>query len=312
MNCQNCHELIEPGAAFCGNCGYPVQLPDPVPAAPADTAPEQAVQNEQLTQPPTKAIPAQPSVPSYALATPNQHTGETQAVLAVIFGVIGMIGSGFLIPVIGFVFGLAGLCMATISRRKIHRRLALVGLVFASLAIVAGFASLVYNVKYDKSSTPNAQTGQSTTGSKVSAKLSTPCYSFNLIDKYNVSNSSGSCDTTVFNGQSFSTSTDIYKIVATKGGTTAAGTFTQLAKQAINTDIKNNLPGFTVTSEGPASFAGSLAYTVYASNKGQDTAVVETGVLRQTTSGYNVFDILHAVNGSSVNLQALEAQWQWK
>jgi hypothetical protein len=81
---------------------------------------------------------------------------------------------------------------------------------------------------------------------------------------------------------------------------------------AIDSDVKDNLPGFSVTSEGPASFAGSLAYTVYAFNKSQDTAVVETGVLRQTNSGYNVFDILHAVNGSNVNLQALEAQWQWK
>jgi hypothetical protein len=224
MNCQNCHELIEPGAAFCGN---PVQPPAPVPAPPAAVPPEQGAQNQQptqaaapITQPPaivplpapvpssvSGAVPAKPAVPSYALATPNQHAGETPAILAVIFGVIGMIGSGFFIPIIGFVFGVAGLCLATVSRRTARRRLAIVGLIFASLAIVAGFATLVYNVEHAKSSTSNSQTGQSTATSKVSAKLSTPCYTFNLIDKYNVSNSAGSCDTTVFNGQSFTSST---------------------------------------------------------------------------------------------------------
>ena len=328
MNCQNCHEIIEPGAAFCGNCGYPVQTPAATPA-PMPTNAVQPVQVPQTTQtaaaPAVQLPPAAPplapvavggpvtsAVPSYALAAPSQHIGETPALLAVIFGVIGIAGAGFLIPIIGLVFGIAGLCMGTVSRRKARRKLAIVGLIVATLAIVAGLAALVWNLEHDKNANQNTQTGQNSTSSKAAAKLATPCYSFNLVDTYNVSNSSGSCDTTVFNGQSFSTSTNVYKIVATKAGTSDPGTFTQVAKQALDADVQDNLPGFAITSQGPSSFAGSLAYTVYASNKSQDTAVVETGVLHQTSSGYNVFDVLHAVNGSSINLQTLEAQWQWK
>jgi hypothetical protein len=317
MNCQNCHEPIEPGAAFCGNCGYPVQAPAPQ-AGLQNTAPAQVWQNPQapiVNNQPTPVAPntPAPTAPSYALATPSQHAGETSAILAVILGIIGLAGAGFLIPIIGLVFGAAGLCMGTISRRKAQRHLAIIGLIIATLAIVAGFGALVWNLEHtNKNSGQNAKTGQSDASSKALSKLTTACYSFDLIDKYNISNNSGSCNTTIFNGQTFTNSTDVYKIVATKAGTNNPATFTQVAKQAINQDIQNNLPGFSITSQGPSSFAGSLAYTVYAANKSQDTAVVETGVLHQTSSGDNAFDILHAINGSSINLQTLEAQWQWK
>jgi len=319
MNCQNCHEPLEPGAAFCGNCGYPVGAA-PSASAPLQNNPLPAI-NDQTAQPPAEPNYQQPpqqtmpttaqKPPSYAIATPGQHVGETSALLAVILGVIGIAGAGLLIPIIGLVFGVAGLCLGTVSRRKARRRLAIIGIVLAALAIVAGFASLAWNVQHDKNSNQNAQTGQSDKLSKVLSKLSTPCYSFNLIDQYNISNSSGTCNATVFNGQSFATSTNVYKIVATKAGTNNPAAFTQLAKQAIDQDVQNNLPGFSITSQGPASFAGSLAYTVYAADQSQDTAVVETGVLHQTKNGDNTFDILHAINGSNVNLQALEGQWQW-
>jgi hypothetical protein len=325
MNCPNCHEFIEPGAAFCGNCGYPVQPPAPAPpSAPPNVAQTgQVVQNEQpaipANPPPTAAplpapspTPAAASVPSYAVATPAQHAGETPALLAVIFGIIGIAGSALLIPVLGLIFGIAGLCMGTVSRRRSRRPLAIVGLIIAALAIVAGLGSLVWNLEHDKSASQNAQTGQSTEKSKVLSKLSTPCYSFNLIDAYNVSNNSGSCNTTIFNGQNFTDSTNIYKIVATKTDASDPGTFTTVAKQAIESDIQTNLPGFTITAQGPSSFAGSLAYTIYAADKSQDTVVVETGVLHQTSNGDNVFDILHAINGTNINLQSLETQWQWK
>lgn len=312
MNCQNCHELIEPGAAFCGNCGYPVQATSP---APNTSAIEQVWHRQQPGSAPLLALttnggPPATTVPAYALASASQHAGETSAIVAVICGIIGIAGAGFLIPIIGLVFGIAGLCMGTVSRRKARRRLALIGLIIATLAIVAALAGLVWNLEHNKSST--AQTGQSDGTSRVLSQLKTPCYSFNLIDTYNVSNSSGSCNTTAFNGQSFTTSTDIYKIVATNTGSTTPGSFTQVAKQAIDSDIQNNLPGFTVTSQGASSFAGSLAYTAYALNKNQDTAVVETGVFHTTASGDNAFVILHGVNGSSTSLQSLEAEWRWQ
>lgn len=321
MNCQNCHEIVEPGAAFCGNCGQPLQITAPTVSPLAQAAQYQQpvyTNNQPPTVIPQPIVPPinpngiAPSVPSYAIATPNQHAGETQALLSVILGVIGIAGSGFLIPLIGFVFGIAGLIMGTIARRISHRRLAIVGLILSSLAIAAGSAALVYNLQHNKNASTSTQTGQSTKSSKVTSRLTTPCYSFNLIDQFNVSNSSGSCDSTVFNNQTFETSTDVYKIVAFKAATNDPGTFTELAKQGVDKDIQDNLPGFNIVSEGPASFAGGLAYTAYTYNKSQDSAIVETVILHKSSSGNDAFDILHGVNGKSTNFQALEAQWQWK
>ncbi len=313
MDCQRCHEPLEPGAAFCGNCGYPVQSSN-------QSQPSQGLWQGQSGTPPAQPpITSQPipaalngaALPSYAIAHPAQHVGETTAVLAVILGTIGIVGSGFLIPIIGLVFGIIGMCLGTVSRRRSHRRLALIGLAIASLAVAAGLAALVWNISHYKTTAQYGKTGQSTTSSKVISKLQTPCYSFNLINTYNISNQSGNCSVTMYNNQTFATSTNVYKIVASETGTTNPEAFTQLARQAVDTDIHTNLPGFSITRQGPSSFAGSLAYTAYANNNQQGTALMETLVLHLGTKD-NAFDIIHAVNGSSVNLQTLEARWRWQ
>ena len=313
MNCQNCHEPLEPGAAFCGNCGYPVQ-----PAA-TGVMNNVAVPQAGQPQPTVGSTPQTPGSggtsasqpPSYAIATANHHAGETPAVLAVIAGVIGIAGS-FLIPIIGLVFGVLGLCMGTVSRRMAHRRLGLAGLILSCLAIVAGLGALAYNYQHNKDTTPNGKTGLSNSSSKVLSHLTTPCYSFNLVDQYNISNTSGSCDASAYNGTTFENSTIVYKIVATNAGTVDPGTFAQLAKAGIEKDIHDNLPTFKIDNEGSSSFAGSIAYSAHASDQSQGTAIIETLVLHPTSKGDNVFDLVHAINGTSVDLQTLEAQWQWK
>ncbi len=287
MNCQNCHEIIEPGANFCGNCGYPIKNP--------------------ATSPPQ----TQSGVPTYAVGTPAQHVGETQGILSVIFGTIGVVG-GAVVPFIGIIFGASALALSTISRRKARRRVALIGFAMACLAIVAGFGSLAWNLEKNNKAGKTMQIGRSSTSAKTESQLSTKCYSFNLVDTYNVSNSTGSCDVTAYNGKSFGASTDIYKVVADSLGTSDPSVFTALAKQTIEKDIQDNFNGFTITKEGATSFAGSLAYSVAFDNPSIDNAAIETAVLHQTPGGDNAFIILHGVNGTSANLQTIEAQWQWK
>jgi len=115
-----------------------------------------------------------------------------------------------------------------------------------------------------------------------------------------------------FNGTTVNSSTDAYKIYANTSQTTNAGNFTNLAKAGLEKDIKDNLPGFTLDTEQATQFAGSPAYMVFASDKAQGVAVVEAAVLHQVAVGDNVFILVHAINGSSVDLNTLEAQWQWK
>lgn len=124
MNCPNCQQTLEAGAAFCGNCGQRV-----APAAPLSAA-----------------SPA--GVPAYALATPAQQKGEKQALLAVLFGVAGLAGALFM-ALLGLVLGITGIVMGTMARSGSKRRLGTVGLILSGLAVLASLAVWVYAIQHD-------------------------------------------------------------------------------------------------------------------------------------------------------------------
>ena len=295
MNCQNCKEIIEPGAGFCGNCGQPVQ-PMAEPFTPVHTA----------------ALAA--GVPGYALAKPSQHTGENKALLALLFGVAGVVG-GLFMALVGLALGISGIVMGTMSRSSTKRGLSTAGLFMSSLAVLASLGVWTYAIKHNPATqkTASRTTAHSLNAPAVSASdLSTPCYSMGFVDKLNVSNASGSCDMSAFNGATLDNSTNAYKVYANQAPAANAQNFTSLVKPALEKDVKNNLPGFAVDSERVAEFAGSPAYIVSTSNNAQGIALVEAAVLRQVNNGDNVFILVHAVTGRTTDLSTLEAQWQWK
>jgi hypothetical protein len=285
MNCPNCHQVTEAGAAFCGNCGQALQaLPVLSPA----------------------------SVPAYAVALPSQHRGETKALLALLFGVIGIVGVLFL-ALLGLGFGIAGIVMGTMSRSGTKRGLSTAGLVFSSLAIVGSLAAVAYTLKQDPGSQKSqAAAAQGTTPTVTASDLSTPCYSVGFVDTFNVSHSSGSCNMNAYNGTTLDTSTNAYKVYANQTDVINASAFGAIAKQAIEKDVKASLPGFGIDTEQAAVFAGSPAYFVHVSDKAQGVAVVEAAVFHVTASGNNVFVLVHATTGKVADLNTLEAQWQWK
>lgn len=287
MNCPNCHQPVETDAAFCGNCDYPLTAAVTQPAA---------------------------AIPGYALATPRQHTGETKALLALLFGLAGIVGALF-IAAIGLVLGVAGIIMGTMSRSGTKRRLSTAGLVTSSLAIMAGLAVWTYAIKHDAKLNQSAKPASShnlTAPSVSASSLSTPCYSAGFVDKLNVSNAANSCDMSAFNGPTLENSTNAYKVYADTSQTANAQNFTSIVKPALEKDVKTNLPGFNIDSEQVGQFAGSPAYIVKASNASQHVAVTEAAVLHQVDAGDNIFILVHAFNGSTADLSTLEAQWQWK
>ena len=335
MDCPNCHEPVETGAAFCGNCGQALTAPAPAVTPPTvvSSAPNQPPPSPiaQVIQNQPPALPAAPppngplvaaavtghpaaAVPSYALATPRQHAGETKALLALLFGLAGIVGALFM-AALGLVLGVTGIIMGTMSRSSTKRRLSTAGLIFSSLAVLAGLAVWTYAIKRDSKL---AQAAPSTpshnlTATPVSASsLSTPCYSTGFVDKLNVSNAANSCDMSAFNGPTLEKSTNAYKVYADTSQAADAQNFTSIVKPALEKDVHDNLPGFTIDSERAAQFAGSPAYIVSTSNTSQHVAVTEAAVLHQVGAGDNVFILVHAVNGSTADLSTLEAQWQWK
>lgn len=253
-------------------------------------------------------------IPSYALATPAQHAGETRALLSLIFGIAGLAGALFM-AVIALALGITGIVLGTMSRSSAKRGLSTAGLIFSSLAILAGLAVWVYAIRHDSRLNPGAGSAgdHSISAPAVSASdLSTPCYSIGFADKLNITNDPDSCDMNAFNGATLDTSTDAYKVLADTSQVVNAQNYASIFKTALEKDVRTTLPGFTIDSQRATQFAGSPAYVVNASSPSQGVAVVETIVLHQVDTGNNVFVLVHAVNGSKADLNTLESQWRWK
>jgi hypothetical protein len=284
MECPNCHEPTEDGAAFCGNCGHALR--------PAATL--------------TAALPA------YAIAAPAKRTGQTTALLSVLLGAAGIAGAVF-IAVFGLAFGVAGLVLGTLSRHSPKRALNTGGLVISTISVLAGLGVLVYTVHHDpklNKITPVREQGPVAVTS--AANLSTPCYSANIAQEMNISRAADGCDTQLYNGRTFEASSEVYKINASQSRVRTQSGFNTLAKQALENDVKTNLKTFTVTGQKETSFAGSPAYIITAVDKANNIAVIEAAVYHQSPTGDNIFILLHGNNGEQSDLQVLEAQWQWK
>ena len=184
MNCPNCSQIVEQGAAFCGNCGQPI--------APADTSTnstgthsahvlahqsESGIGNGQFA--------AAGNVPSYAIAQPLQHVGETKAVMSLLFGALGIVGA-LLMALVGLVLGIAGLVFGTMSRNTMHRRISSAGIVLSTIAIVTSLGVWVYALhrQSELAAKPPVKTADVT----AADSLSTPCYTTGFIDTLNITN----------------------------------------------------------------------------------------------------------------------------
>ncbi|HSX45926.1 MAG TPA: zinc ribbon domain-containing protein [Candidatus Saccharimonadia bacterium] len=278
MECPNCKQPVEAGAAFCGNCGYRLQ--------------------------------AQADQQAMAAAASTERSGENRALLSVIFGAFGLAGSLF-VAIAGLILGITGLVMGTTARSGTKRGLSTVGIVLSSLSLLAGLAVWTYAISHDasvKKEHAAAADGPST----VTSNVTTPCYSLSFADKLNVNQTSDSCDMKAFNGDTLEDSTEAYKVYASKSSISSAGSFSGLAKQAIEKDMKANLPTYAIGDEHVGSFAGSPDYVVVASDKSQHVTVAEAAVLHPVKSGDNIFILVHAINGDKADFSALEAQWQWQ
>lgn len=297
MNCSNCNQITEAAAAFCGNCGQQLQLKLKAPLAPA------AADNLAA------------SLPSYAFTTQG-HTGEVKALLALLFGITGIIGAMFM-AVVGLALGISGIVMGTMSRSSTKRGLSTAGLGLSGVAILGSLGVWVYALnQYPKlnpaTSGPSQPAAQNNTASVLTGNISTPCYSVGFAYKLNVSSGSESCDVQAYNGSEITTSTDAYKIYVSKSGITDTNTFTNIAKQALNKDVKDNLSNFNIVTEKASLFASSPAYIVNAYNKAQGVTVVEAAVLHKAGNGSSVFILVHATNARTADLNDLESGWQWK
>jgi hypothetical protein len=316
MNCPNCGQETEAGAAFCGNCGQALtQTPSPI---------AQVFQNS-AGQPPTRlptaslaavGASAVSHMPSYAVANPDQHSTELKSLLSLICAVLGLV-SVLLVPLLALAFGITAIVLGTMSRHHLHRALSTTGILLGGLAVAAGLAMWVYaashNASLRKTLSERNNPPVSTTQAVTASTIDTPCYATGFIVSLNISRStSDSCDMNAYNGSSVSASNNIYKVFSNQANNVTETNFSAVAKQALEKDVQSTLPNFSLDSEQAGLFAGSPAYAINVSDGSHNVAVIEEAVLHKVGAGYNFFVLVHATNGKSTDLAALEAQWQWK
>ncbi len=150
MKCSNCHQDIEPGAAFCGNCGQPVPAaagapapaaaaspaPVPAPAAPAPVAPAAPVAA-------AAAPAATAAVPAYSVPAANHGGGK--AIASLVLGIIGLLG--WIIPIVGFILAITGFILGTLSLKN-KKGFAIAGMVLAAITMILSLVAFVYNIQH--------------------------------------------------------------------------------------------------------------------------------------------------------------------
>ena len=309
MNCPNCHEPVESGSAFCGNCGHSFSL-STISQVLGNESPDTGQAHSFF--PVTSTAGAAIKLPSYAIPNTAEQRNHLRASLSLVLGLIGVAGS-MTMPLAGVVLGFGGIVLATLSMRSFKHLLSQLGLVASIISVLIGSATWVYAVTNNQNQTDKNNRSINTTNNSLAQatnSLTTPCYNLKFSTKVNVENVADSCFMNAFNAANMSQSTDAYKILATNSSVTI-NNFVVVAKQSIEADVKQSLKGFTISKEMAGIFAASPAYFVTADN-GAGVSVIEAAVLHLTKHGENFFVLVHAVNGSSVDLLDLQLGWSWE
>lgn len=306
----------------------PVTMP-PAPAAPAPATaapfsgaqpipqPNQFAQNVQ-TGPPVMP-PAAPTfapaalgvygngaVPAYAL--PAAHNiADTQSVLSMVIAILSL-PAGLFVPIVGIVLAVISIVLATLSRRSSKKTMGTIGIVVSVITLLISFAIIAYNVSQLNKPAKVSSMSQSL----AVASVETPCYNINFvtIGSFKVEQKGQSCALRAYDGNTAGTSNKQYVVTSTNVPGETSARLEQDAKRALPDSLNKYYPDFTVNRQGADTFAGSPAYTVYASKGG--VALVMTAVLHQSPQGDNLFILLHSGPGSEVNLRQLETAWRWK
>lgn len=330
MDCPNCHEPVEIGAAFCGNCGQAIAPQRLLTKTTLSTKRSESSKDTSDAFVHTRPVAASEAllqgignqlvgasvskqpIPLYARPAIAQQKDHFRAALAVVFGILGIVSS-LIMPFVGIVLSIAGVVTGTMSRRYLKRGLGMAGIFISIVGVFASMGTWAYAVS---SSARHQQivkaSAQKTNDSPVLAanELSTPCYQIKFTDRLNVQNTNGSCNMNAFDGSSLDVSHSAYKVYATQSAVAPAA-FANLAKTALERDIAQSMPSYHIVDQQSTVFSGSPAYIVYAVNN-EGVSLLEAAVLHAGNNTANFYVIVHATIDGTASLHDLELGWQWQ
>ncbi|HUA13209.1 MAG TPA: hypothetical protein VL989_01785 [Candidatus Sulfotelmatobacter sp.] len=279
MNCPNCHQPIDHGAFFCGNCGYNLSTGN---AVLENQAPPQANFQRQTD-------------------LGRSHKDSGAAVASFTFGVIGLVV--WLVPIAGLIIGVIALVFGIIGKSSRKKVLAFGGMSLAIIAIALSVVSWVItanNIYKNKSVSPltysyldSAQT------------VSTACYTTKIPGGLKVTRTTGSCTFLAVN----QATNELYGVKVIESPSLTDSEFDGAAQMDAK-NASNSTAGSSIAKEGVSTFVGSPSYSVTFSGPNSIHSDA-TYVYRDTAQG-NVLFVYHTTQGNgNFDLSYLEDNWQW-
>jgi len=323
MNCPKCDEVVEPDAQFCGNCGQ--QLSNGLNKGSNETP---VSSNQSVAEPAQVTSSGQASpAPAYALVNPKRQKAESQSMTALLLGILSIPGA--IISVIGLVLAVCGLIMATSVRSGVTKKaLNNVAISFGVLGVVASLASAVFGYVYTgkqsaaqkdetsaSSGSAGSPSGDDTVVEVATNKLvDTPCYrltmpstTLGVIDAV-----AGNCSAQARSDESFELSGTLFAVDAASNTQVNAANLAETAQRIVGRNAGLLLPGYSVTTERAATFAGSPAYIVDAVQTGGRSSVQLAVVLHAVKHGENIFVIGYGADQAGADVLQFEKGWEWK
>lgn len=325
MNCSQCNQPLDEGATFCGNCGTPIAASVGVAATASPPAPNVQAPVANAAPPPTPVAQPQPapvqppggqmggvfgpptgSVPAYAVPKPGAQKGENRAVVGLVLAILGLPGA--IIPILGLILGITGVVLGSLSL-KVKKTVAVLSLVFGILAILVSLGLWIWAIMEISKEGPNLSSKLKT--------VETPCYSVDLSEDLIVDNLEGSCALTATDNESATLAKVAYVIEPGYIEGVNEGNFASQAKnEGVPAALKGSSIGgeeFKLQSESSTSFAGKSAYLASAKSDGTNATSFDlVFVYNNSSTSYNVFSVVHAVQGSGADVMKLADNFHWK
>lgn len=294
MLCPNCQHEVNPGATFCGNCGY--HLDGPVPSHPAHT---QAAPNSTGS-----ALPPPPPVPAGSAAAVPTHDGSEQAVASFVLGILGCIG--WLIPIVGTIMGIVAILLGAKSQKSRHKSLSTIGIILGTLVTLTSLFFWIAVVEKAVSDSNKSSSSSSTSANSSLQTVATPCYTTKIPQQLKVNKASSSCTFSALSnvvGEEY----EIKVINVPQLNSTNL----QQAAVADASNAINATPGGSISGQSPATFAGNPAYKITLKATDGSAGTIDY-IYKQTAQG-NLVIVMHIkTNGQNYDLSSIEKYWLWQ
>lgn len=281
MLCPRCQQPSDPGAAYCGNCGF------------------QLVSGETPSQNPPAASQADINT------LPPTRNSSGKAITSFVLAVVSI--PACLVPVLGLILSVLAFVFGTLSVHSVRRRFALAGMTIAVVATLGSLYLWVHTAEelvrqHDVTHPPDSAAPLAGLQTIV-----TPCYTTKIPATMTVTHSTGSC--TFLGSAAGGLEQEEVKVMQVPG-LTLANLATAAKSDSVN--VVHATPGGVITKQQSATFAHSQAYEIEI--KSSDGSAGKLSYVYDATAQGNLVIVLHThsnSNGKDYDLKQIESHWSW-